>query len=236
MGKIRKAVFIISLIVFLVSAGYLLRYYMQQQLSERDFDSLKTEEGHDLAALHEQNPDIIGWISIEDTRIDYPVMWTPQEPEYYLRRNFKKESSMAGTPFLDGNSIMGTSQNYLIYGHNIKSGTMFHDLVRYDDQEFYKKHKIIRFDTLDGPGKYEIVSVMRTRIYNEDENVFKYYDYAYIDNAYTYDTYVQNVKAQSLYDTGVTPSYGEQLITLSTCEYSQEEGRYVVVARKIEER
>ena len=176
----------------------------------------------------------MGWIKIDDTRVDYPVMWTPDDPEFYLRRNFQKEDSVAGTPFLDAASTMPGSSNWLIYGHNMKNGTMFHDTLKYEDKAFYDGHKTIHFDTLEGEGLYEIVAVCYTQIYEENAQVFKYYQYASIVDEASFDAYVQGVKALSIYDTGVTPVWGDQLITLSTCEYSVEDGRFIIVARKVQ--
>ena len=240
MKTIRKIIFIIALIVFLVSAGYLARYFWVGHQSEQDFKSLRTEDGHDLKALYERNSDIVGWIHIDDTRIDYPVMQTKDDPEFYLRRNFRKEHQEAGTPFMDAYSDMDTSANWIIYGHHMHNGTMFYDLLKYDDPEFYDEHRYIQFDTIRDNGRrveegtYEVVAVFRSKVYTEKDDVFKYYAYAQVSDGYSYDEYVSNVKALSIYDTGVTPAFDEQLITLSTCEHSQEDGRYVLVARKVE--
>ncbi len=234
MKIIRRIVFIIALLVFIGSAGYLGLHYFEGQQTENAFRQLTVDGGHDLAALHEQNPDIVGWIKIDDTRVDYPVMWTPDDPEFYLRRNFQKEDSVAGTPFLDAASTMPGSSNWLIYGHNMKNGTMFHDTLKYEDKAFYDGHKTIHFDTLEGEGLYEIVAVCYTQIYEENAQVFKYYQYASIVDEASFDAYVQGVKALSIYDTGVTPVWGDQLITLSTCEYSVEDGRFIIVARKVQ--
>ena len=234
MKYVRRIIFVIALLVFLGSAGYLALHHIEGQQAENAFRQLTLDGGHDLAALHEQNPDIVGWIKIDDTRVDYPVMWTPEEPEYYLRRNFQKEESMAGTPFLDAASTMPGSSNWLIYGHNMKNGTMFHDTLKYEDKAFYDGHKTIHFDTLEGEGLYEIVAVCYTQIYAENAQVFKYYQYASITDEASFDAYVQGVKSLSIYDTGVTPVWGDQLITLSTCEYSVEDGRFIIVARKMQ--
>jgi sortase B len=234
MKIIRRIIFIIALLVFIGSAGYLGLHYFEGQQTENAFRQLTVDGGHDLAALHEQNPDIVGWIKIDDTRVDYPVMWTPDDPEFYLRRNFQKEASVAGTPFLDAASTMPGSSNWLIYGHNMKNGTMFHDTLKYEDKAFYDGHKTIHFDTLEGEGLYEIVAVCYTQIYEENAQVFKYYQYASIVDEASFDAYVQGVKALSIYDTGVTPVWGDQLITLSTCEYSVEDGRFIIVARKVQ--
>ena len=239
MKKFRHTLYIIVMVIallgFIGSGGYLVMHHIQGQKTEDAFRQLTVDGGHDIAALHEENSDIVGWIKIDDTRVDYPVMWTPDEPEFYLRRNFKKEDSVAGTPFLDAASQMPGSSNWLIYGHNMKNGTMFHDILEYDDPEFYKEHKTIHFDTLEEEGLYEIVAVCYTQVYTEEDDVFKYYYFANVTDEDSFDNYVKNVKAMSIYDTGVTPVWGDQLITLSTCEYSVEDGRFIIIARKIEE-
>lgn len=238
MKRLRHVLYIIlvvaALLVFVGSGGYLVVHHVEGQRAENAFRELTVDGGHDLAALHEQNSDIVGWIKIDDTRVDYPVMWTPNDPEFYLRRNFKKEDSTAGTPFLDASSTMPGSANWIIYGHNMKNGTMFHDIMEYENETFYKDHKTIHFDTLEGEGLYEIMAVCYTQVYNKDDDVFKYYQYAQILDEETYDTYVQNVLSMSIYDTGVEAAWGDQLITLSTCEYSVEDGRFIIVAKKIE--
>ena len=193
MKIIRRIIFIIALLVFIGSAGYLGLHYFEGQQTENAFRQLTVDGGHDLAALHEQNPDIVGWIKIDDTRVDYPVMWTPDDPEFYLRRNFQKEDSVAGTPFLDAASTMPGSSNWLIYGHNMKNGTMFHDTLKYEDKAFYDGHKTIHFDTLEGEGLYEIVAVCYTQIYEENAQVFKYYQYASIVDEASFNAYVQGV-------------------------------------------
>ena len=148
-GKVRIIIFICSLILLVGSLGVIGHHYWVSHQEQKDFESLEVNGGHNVTALHKKNGDIVGWLKIGGTRIDYPVMQTPDENEYYLRRNFRKESSIAGTPFMDAGSVIGTSKNYLIFGHNIKSGTMFHDLLKYEDKAFWKKHKTFSFDMSD---------------------------------------------------------------------------------------
>ncbi len=233
MGPVRTAIFIIFLLVFLVSAGMLAKNYFEDKEAENDFAQLVVSGGYDLKALQEQNPDIIGWLQINDTKINYPVMQTKDAPEYYLRRNFKKEQSTAGTPFMDATSdINKPTLNWTIYGHNIKSGTMFHDLLKYANEEFYQEHKTFTFDTINGTGTYEIVAVYYTQIYTTDYTGFKYYHYNNITSAAKLKEFITGSKALALYDTGVMVE-NEQVLTLSTCAYHVEDGRFVVVAKKI---
>lgn len=233
MGPVRTAIFIIFLLIFLVSAGMLAKNYFEDKEAENDFAQLAVSGGYDLRALQEQNPDIIGWLQIKDTKINYPVMQTKDEPEYYLRRNFKKEQSTAGTPFMDATSdINKPTLNWTIYGHNIKSGTMFHDLLKYANEEFYQAHKTFTFDTINGTGTYEIVAAYYTQIYTSEYNGFKYYRYNDITSSAQLKEFIAGSKSLSIYDTGVTVE-DQQVLTLSTCEYHVEDGRFVVVAKKI---
>lgn len=182
-------------------------------------------------AVYEQNSDFVGWISIEGTNIDYPVMQTIEEPNYYLKRRFEKQYSDYGVPYVQENCDLGLSDNCVIYGHHMNNGSMFADLCKFENENFYKAHRTIRFDTLSGFGEYEIVAVFKTVAYSEQG--FQYYHFVDAESAADFDDYIAKCKALALYDTGVTAEYGDRLITLSTCEYSRQNGRMVVVAKKI---
>jgi len=230
----QKVIFFVSLLVLCVSSGVLIHYYAQGEKAQKDFASLKVGSGYDLSELHKQNSDIVGWIRIKDTKVDYPVMQTKSSPEYYLRRNFKKEYSMAGTPFMDAASdISLPTKNWLIYGHNMKNGTMFHDILEYEDSGFYKKHRTFIFDTIKGKGIWEVVAVFRSKVYDRDSKKFKYYEQGGITTAEELKNYISRCKALSEYDTGVSVSGDDQVITLSTCAYHTEEGRFAVVAKRV---
>lgn len=112
-------------------------------------------------ALFEQNSDFVGWISINGTNINYPVMWTPNNPDFYLKHSFEKEYSDFGVPYLDEDCVLGESNNYVIYGHHMKNETMFHDLCNYASKDFHDEHPTIKFDTMFGFGEYQIVAVFR---------------------------------------------------------------------------
>ena len=182
------------------------------------------------AEVFEQNNDLIGWISIPDTRIDYPVMQTKDNPDFYLKHAFDKSYSNYGVPFAEENCDADISDNMVIYGHHMNNGSMFSDLCKYEDEDFYREHKKIRFDTLGGYGEYTVIAAFKTIAYSEKG--FPYYHFVYAENQAVFDKYVAKCKELSLYDTGVTAEYGDKLLTLSTCEYSQDNGRMVVVAKK----
>lgn len=177
-----------------------------------------------------QNFDMVGWIKIADTTINYPVMQTPDEPNYYLKRDFQKEYSDLGTPYMQENCSLADSDNLIIYGHHIKGGKMFGALEDYKSQSFYEKHRVIQFDTLTEHAEYEVVAVFKTVAYSAEG--FRYYDFVNAENEDDFKAYIEKCKELALYDTGVTAAYGDKLITLSTCEYSAPNGRLVVVAKK----
>lgn len=183
-------------------------------------------------ALYQKNPDLAGWISIEGTKVDYPVMFTPDEPEYYLYRSFDKEASVSGVPFIGEGSSAG-SANVMIYGHNMKNGTMFAALLEYADKSFWKTHPVVRFDQLYQENTYEVMGAFYSKAYQpEEEGVFRFYEYVDLSTPERFDEYCSRVKEASLYDTGTEAEYGDQLLTLSTCSYHTKDGRFVVVARK----
>ena len=186
----------------------------------------------DYTQLHDMNPDFFGWLSIEGTNVDYPVMYQPEKEGYYLKHAFDGSSSLSGVPYVDEACFPGC-RNYLIHGHNMKNGTIFATLLSYKEESFWRTHPTITFHTLDGPGTYEIMGAFASRVYTSaDEGVFRYYQYTDLTDPDVFAEYVAQVKKSARYDTGVTAEYGDELITLSTCGYHTQDGRFVVVARK----
>ena len=183
------------------------------------------------SAVYAQNNDFVGWLCIEGTNINYPVMQTVEEPNYYLKRGFDRAYSDYGVPYVQENCALGISDNIVIYGHNMSNGSMFADLCKYEDESFFRDHPIIRFDTLSGYGEYEIVTVFKTVVYSREG--FKYYHFVNAESAADFDAFLAQCRELELYDTGVSAEYGDQLITLSTCEYSRKNGRMVIVAKLI---
>lgn len=183
--------------------------------------------------LYNKNKKLIGWLKIDDTNIDYPVMQTNNN-EYYLDHNINQEKDRNGALFLDKNcNVVKRSTNLIIYGHHMKSGRMFGNLDDYESEKYYKKHPIIQFDTIYEKGTYEIMYVFRSKVYKEDEVVFKYYQFIECYSEKEFESNMQEMAKISLYDTGVKAEYGDKLLTLSTCDSTVEDGRFVVVAKKI---
>lgn len=184
--------------------------------------------------LYNKNKSLIGWLKIDDTNIDYPVMQTVNN-EYYLDHNYTQEYDKNGSLFLDKDcDIVHRNTNLIIYGHHMKSGKMFGNLNKYSSEDYAKQHATIQFDTIYEKGTYEVMYVFRSRIYNEEEIVFKYYQFFDAASEKEFNSNMQEMAALSLYDTGVTASYGDELLTLSTCDNSEQDGRFVVVAKRVE--
>lgn len=248
---------VVCLLIAVGCGGYIAYYYYTSAKSEnavsRLADMIETEEEgtnekpvmvnvddvtiqKKFEALYKANQDFIGWLKIEDTNVDYPVMYTPDDSEkgeYYIHRNFDGEYSAAGLPFIDQNcDIQSPTDNVIIYGHNMNAGTMFHDIIKYEDSEFYENHKTFSFDTIYENATYEVVAMFYGQILDEDSDAFKYYEFVNAGNEQEFMDYVNHIKSMSVIDTGVDVKYGDTLVTLSTCAYHVENGRFAVVAKK----
>ena len=191
----------------------------------------------ELVTYYEKNPDTIGWIKIDGTPIDYPVMFTPEDNEFYLNRDFDKNDSKAGTLYIDVNSKISTpNTNIIIYGHNMKNDTMFGSLSEYANKAYYDEHPTISFNTLYEQGTYEILGAFYAKVLKKsDTTSFRYYKYFGAETEEEYNKFVNYVKSVRQYDTGVETKYGDRFITLSTCSYHVSNGRFAVVARLKEE-
>lgn len=196
--------------------------------------------------LYQINPDLTGWLTIDGTVIDYPVMQTMEDESYYLSYDFYGKQNKNGCLILDTDSAAGTgtkehdyadgtapTTNLIVHGHNMKSGEMFGSLKSYADAAYGMEHKIIRFDSLYEEREYELIAVFYSQVYYESDNVFKYYKFFQADTQEEFDDWYENIRELSLYDTGVTAQFGDEFITLSTCSYHVEDGRFVVVGKRI---
>lgn len=187
----------------------------------------------EYAELYEQNNDMVGWISIPNTKINYPVMQSVDEPNFYLKHSFDKSYTDYGCPYVgESCNVSKPSDNLIIYGHHMKNGSMFSDLEKFKSKDFWETHKTFSFDTLYEKQTYEVVAIFKTVVYTDSANEFRYYQFSDAETPEQFDEYIQTVKEKVLYDTGVSAEYGDKLITLSTCEYSNKNGRLVLVAKK----
>lgn len=243
--KYKVIIFILS-IIMLASIIYLWQYFKSNQslkaesnllnsisIDNSQVNSQKTERMLKVEELQKENSDIVGWIEIEDTNINYPVLQATDN-SFYMNHNYKKEENTYGSIFLDKDYDWNIpSSNLLLYGHNLQNGSLFHDILNYKDKSYYKEHPTIRFTTENKDSEFEIISAFYSRVYYKSEkNVFRYYYFVNADNEEEYNEFVDSAKEASIYDTGKTAEYGDQLITLSTCSYHTEDGRFAVVARE----
>ena len=256
-----RGLLLLFAVTFLVSGGLLLNYYLQDAKREADFDelskmvdSVRLEPQFDVkqpeyeqvtdaqtgeprqilreyAQVYQLNSDMVGWIAIPGTKVDYPVMYCPEKKDYYLKRDFYKKSSAAGSIYVrEECDVFAPSDNITIYGHRMNSGAMFGDLMEYKAQSFWEDHRYIYFDTLYQRNAYEIFAVFK--ISAGANNGFQYHTFVDMTEE-AFSEFVTQCKTRSLYDTGITPQYGEHLITLSTCEKGSSNSRFVVVAKEI---
>lgn len=248
--KISLAVFSVLLSVVLILSGAMIWKELSSQQKEKDdFDTLaelvelpsaepidetasssyetheKAEILRDLSELFTQNGDCIGWLCIPDTAINYPVMHTPENPQKYLRRNFYGEYSQSGVPFLDYRCDL-ESDNLILYGHNMKNGTMFSELRCYTEQSFYYEHPTIELQTAGGAEKYTVFAVAAV------QKTDAWYSFILAADSADFREQIEMVMQKSLYDTGIIPVFGQQIITLSTCYGSGKDGRLLVAAVK----
>lgn len=228
--------------VAIFSLGKIADYYYHSNESKNNIREVKSDEdrrGENYRRLKEQNPDIVGWIRIPGTPVDYPVMWTPDEPEKYLRTDFNGGYSLSGLPFVSADCNVSPMpddkaySNTLIYGHHMQDGSMFAVLTQYEKQDFYEKHKTIEFDRIYADGSYEeytyeIFSAFKTEI----GKGFEYYRYADVEDVVRLNEYLENVETLNLLTYKRTVDNVSDLMTLSTCSYhvSGDKGRFVVVA------
>lgn len=181
------------------------------------------------------NSDMVAWLSVPGTVIDYPVMQTPEDENYYLYLNYDKKSDKNGSLILDTDSCLNPiGTNLIIHGHNMKSGAMFGDLQKYEDEAYYAEHKNMILYTKECQRNYEVIAVFYTQVYKKTDTVFKFYKFFQADTEEEFLDYYDNIKALSLYDTGVTAEFGDRFLTLSTCSYQVKNGRFVVVAKEVE--
>lgn len=180
-------------------------------------------EPHSISELISMNSDCFGWINISGTNINYPVMHTPSNPQKYLHKNFYGEYSFSGTPFMDSR-CSADSTNLIIYGHHMNNGTMFADLCNYTDYSYFTEHPTVVLETKDGAFAYSVFSVMRVK--SDDP----WYKFTTAETETSYEKRISYAIENSLYDTEITPVYGQQILTLTTCYGNNQDDRILVLA------
>lgn len=184
-----------------------------------------------------ENEDMAAWLVVGDTVIDYPVMQTMEDEEYYLCHDFYGNPDRSGCLILDTDSSLEDvhlTSNLIIHGHNMKIGTMFGSLDEYRDEDYFQRHRFMELYTKDELRRYEVMAVFRSQINLSSDDTFEYYRFFHAETEEEFRLFYDNIKESSLYDTGVTAQLGDCFLTLSTCAYHAEDGRFVVVAKEIE--
>ena len=233
----RKIYIIIAMVftvVLSVSTFFIIRNHIDSAKQNEVYDNLaeivedeppKENEGvtfsedkdylAEYLELYRQNEDIVGWIKVEDTNINNPVVQSVNEPNVYLKHKFDKSYSAYGCAYVQENcDEQKPSDNINIYGHHMNDGSMFTGLMKYRNKSFWEEHKAITFDTLTDRHQYEVIAVFKTVVYTNSSDSFKYYEFTDAENAAEFDAYVVKCKELSLYDTGVSAEYGDKLISL----------------------
>lgn len=233
----------------LTSIAFLLMYAAQSKQQAHLYSNLAAVRAQDVQQkissessvqptsrnLYLENSDMVGWIQIEGTNIDYPVMQTPADPNYYLKHDFEKHYTDYGCPFMQANcDALRPSDNLIIYGHNMKDGSMFADLAKYRSKDFWQLHKTVWFDTALGSCAYEIFAVIHTTVQADADDAFAFYLFVDAAAPEEFADYVSACKAWVLYDTGISAQYGDKLLTLSTCDNITDNGRLLVIAKQTE--
>lgn len=244
----------IFIICFLVSGLFVVYHYVEMKNQDDFYQDLqkeikipvkvevetpnqpiiKSQFQIDFEALKEKNADSVGWISIEGTLLDYPVVQTPNSPDYYLRRAFDKTDSRYGCPYVQENcDLTKPSDNIIVYGHNMNNDRMFGILDNYLNRGYFLENRYINFNILGEQHVYEIMSVFTMSAI--DPKSFDYHVFVDFENREWFDNFVDLCNKNSIYYTGVTAEYGDKFLTLSTCEYTKKDGRLVVIAREVKE-
>ena len=233
----------------LTSIAFLLMYAAQSKQQAHLYSDLaavrKQDTQQEIASqssiqptsrnLYLENSDMVGWVQIEGTGIDYPVMQTSADPNYYLKHDFEKHYTDYGCPFMQADcDELCPSDNLIIYGHNMKDGSMFADLAKYRSKDFWQTHKTVRFDTELGSSAYEIFAVIHTTVQADTTDAFPFYRFVDAATPEEFADYVSACKARALYDTGISAEYGDKLLTLSACDNITDNGRLLVIAKKNE--
>lgn len=199
-----------------------LNTYIEEKPSER------AVRKNNLYQLYEQNQDLLGWITIDGTIIDYPVVKSLNKPDYYLYKDFNKKKSSFGSIYMDYNCHLNNSKNLILYGHHMRNGSMFASLTKYDDVSYYEEHKTIQFDTLSNLNDYQVVGVFKC----SSSDIEKIQNFIGMNTEAAFKDFKLYFEKNKFYDTGIRYTYEDEFLTLMTCEYTYKNGRFFVVCKK----
>lgn len=224
---------IVSVIIFAVCFAVLIHWYSESKNAEKEISELSsivTAESKDEELADKKTKDIrycVAWLEIPGTDIDYPVMQKPGNPEYYLRRNYRGEYSYSGTPFLDAGCSVSTSQNLIVYGHNMKDGTIFSDLMKFKDLNYCMEHQNIKLTVGGITNEYKLYAVC---VVDSSDGWYTFKGQVSEDN---FTELISHIKNTSSYISNTQQAvYGDNFLTLSTCDYSNDSSRLILIAKR----
>ncbi len=250
--KVQKVIMLLCAVTFVLSASYIgYKLVLESFITEQTYSTYrdiystevsgsdeKNEDGTliDFDALLELNSDIVGWITIPGTSIDYPVLQSSEDnPTYYLKHNVNKEYASSGSIFADVSSTIsadGNSQGVVLYGHHMRNGTMFAKILNYTKLSFYKENAIFRFDTIYERSDYVVFAVIKANTLTSQGTPFKYAISSW-DSDEEFLEYIDEVEERSLINSTVEVNADDEILILSTCSYEYDGFRTVVFARKL---
>lgn len=228
--RLLNMIIVISILILAVCAAVLVSWHLESRNAQNAINELDRVLTESETAEDDEKPYIkncVAWIEIPGTDIDYPVMQKPGDPEYYLRRNYKGEYSYSGTPFLDENCNIRLSKNLIVYGHNMKDGTMFSDLMKYKDLQFCTEHQAMEL-TIDGiTYDYTLYAVCSV---DASDGWYTFTGQTSEDNFAELISHIQN--RSSYISSTEQAEYGDNFLTLSTCDYVSDDSRLIVIAKR----
>lgn len=187
-----------------------------------------------MAELYNKNQDVAGYVKIAGTKIDYPVVFTPDDSDKYLYTNLDGVYSYAGEINMDIRcSIDPESTNIILNGHNMNDGSMFNSILKYEQKEYWEEHPIINYSTLYEEREYMVIAAYRDQIYSASKDVFRFYQFTDPQTEEEFNEGMEYMMSRAAYDTGLTAEFGDRLLLLVTCAYHTENGRFVVIAKEV---
>ncbi len=253
MGKGKKIILVACIIIFVCTSALLVKYAVNEYNNKKMYDELSNlvsttksaeDDAPDYAALYAKNSDFVGWISVPNTSINYPVLQCDNN-DFYLEYNFEKNKDARGAIFMDSrNDAVNLDSNTIIYGHNCYNTTMFSELTKYESIDFYKTTPVFEFNTMEKKHKWKIYGVFITTAKAEVDNGYVFnYIYPYMDGE-NFEGFIEEINKRRLYVTDVDINDDDKMLILSTCVRTLDtykngirtykaDARLVVVARAV---
>lgn len=236
-AKVIKPVISESPIIQETDTDVLLEQPTFNQPKESEEPIEKTEDPIEMISGYDEllniNPDFIGWIEIEDTQVNNPIVYPSQGNNYYLKHSFYNELNSRGTIFIQENTSFDDHAT-ILYGHYMKDGTMFGELKKFTDEDFFNNHQYITITNLYEEKTYEVISVFKDYVHTTDDTSFKFYKYYGNPDEEEFNRMVDFITDNSIHSRNLNElSMDDYIIQLVTCSYHTTNGRLSVVLREV---